>query len=92
MLAGFCDAGRPELFQYPLEVTPGAIFFVLEKTPGDETLSYGDLDMEKEGPILFRENEISSLQSLDGNVCECLNGSINSSVLNGLNSIKRKAK
>lgn len=64
MLAGFCDAGRPELFQYPLEVTPGAIFFVLEKTPGDETLSYGDLDIQKEGPILFRENEISSLRSL----------------------------
>jgi 3-oxoacyl-[acyl-carrier-protein] synthase II len=64
ILAGFCDTGRPELFQYPVEVTPGAVFFVLEKTPGDETLSYGDLDMQKEGPILFRENEVSSLRSL----------------------------
>jgi 3-oxoacyl-[acyl-carrier-protein] synthase II len=64
MLVGICDAGRPESFQYPVEVTPGALFFVIEQTPGDETLSYGNLDMQKDGAILFRDREASSLQSL----------------------------
>ncbi|MBA4389730.1 MAG: hypothetical protein C0399_02180 [Syntrophus sp. (in: bacteria)] len=64
MLAGFCDAGRPESFQYPVEVTPGAVFFVLEKTPGDETLSYGDLDMDIEGTIFFKGAQVQNLQNL----------------------------
>jgi 3-oxoacyl-[acyl-carrier-protein] synthase II len=64
MLAGFCDAGRPEFFQYPVEVTPGAVFFVLEKTPGDETLSYGDLDMDNEGAIFFEGAVVQNQQTL----------------------------
>jgi 3-oxoacyl-[acyl-carrier-protein] synthase II len=64
MLAGFCDAGRPEFFQYPVEVTPGAAFFVLEKMPGDEALSYGDLDMDNKGTIFFKKSEVQNLQTL----------------------------
>jgi len=64
MLAGLCDTGRPEGFDYPTQINPGALFFVLEKTPEHKDLSYGDLDMGKEGRILFRGKEISSLQSL----------------------------
>ena len=64
MLVGLCDAGRPELFNYPAQVNPGAVFFVLEKTPEHKDLSYGDLDMGKKGSILFRGNEVSSQQNL----------------------------
>lgn len=64
MLAGFCDAGRPGSFQYPVDVVPGAVFFVLQKTPFDESLSYGNLDIQKEGPIFFKGNEVTNLQSL----------------------------
>ena len=66
MLAGLCDTGRPELFDYPAQINPGALFFVLEKTPRQRDLSYGELDMVKEGPIFFKGKEISSLQSLLG--------------------------
>jgi 3-oxoacyl-[acyl-carrier-protein] synthase II len=64
MLAGFCDTGRPELFDYPLQVNPGALFFVLEKIPRLRDLSYGELDMGKEGLVYFKGKEISNLQSL----------------------------
>ena len=64
MLAGFCDAGRPEQFDYPAQINPGALFFVLEKAPEHRDLSYGELDMGKESLIYFREKEIPSLQSL----------------------------
>lgn len=64
MVVGLNDAGCPESFNYPLQVSPGALFFVLEKLPENKDLSYGYLDMMKDGTILFGERKISGLQRL----------------------------
>jgi 3-oxoacyl-[acyl-carrier-protein] synthase II len=64
MLAGFCDAGRPELFDYPVQVKPGALFFVLEKAPQQEDIAYGDLEMDIEGTICFKGKQVQNLQDL----------------------------
>ena len=64
MLAGFCDAGRPEGFDYPAQVNPGAAFFVLEKSLEHKDLSYGDLDMDITGTIFFNGTEVQNLQNL----------------------------
>ena len=64
MLAGLCDAGRPELFDYPAQINPGALFFVLEKTPEYKDLSYGDLDMDIAGTIFFKGTQVHNLQNL----------------------------
>ena len=81
MLAGLCDTGRPEFFDYPAQINPGALFFVLEKTPRQRDLSYGELDMAKEGPHFFqRERDFKPAKSCR-NVRECLN------MLNGSSSL-----
>jgi 3-oxoacyl-[acyl-carrier-protein] synthase II len=64
MLAGLCDAGCPELFNYLEQVNPGALFFVLEKIPEHNELSYGDLDMDITGTIFFKGTEVQNLQNL----------------------------
>ena len=45
MIVGTSDPGCPPLFPYHMEMTTGALFFVLEKYPVDASLSYGGLDM-----------------------------------------------
>ena len=64
MVVGTCDPGCPPHFPYYREMTPGALFFVLEKDPADATLSYGTLDMSRDGHILFNTIKINSLESL----------------------------
>jgi 3-oxoacyl-[acyl-carrier-protein] synthase II len=64
MLAGLCDAGCPERFNYLEQVNPGALFFVLEKIPEHNELSYGDLDMDITGTIFFKGTEVQNLQNL----------------------------
>jgi 3-oxoacyl-[acyl-carrier-protein] synthase II len=66
MMVGLNDAGCPESFNYPLQMSPGALFFVLERLPENKDLSYGYLDMMKDGTILFGERKISGLQNLMG--------------------------
>jgi 3-oxoacyl-[acyl-carrier-protein] synthase II len=64
MLAGLCDTGRPDFFDYPTQISSGALFFVLEKTPEHKNLSYGDLDMDIEGAVFFKGAPVENLQNL----------------------------
>ncbi len=64
MIVGTSDPGCPALFPYHVEMTIGALFLVLEKHPIDESLSYGGLDMTREGEVLFNGVQIQSLASL----------------------------
>jgi 3-oxoacyl-[acyl-carrier-protein] synthase II len=64
MLAGLCDSGRPELFDYPAQVSPGALFFVLEKSPEHEDISYGVIDMESTGTVFFKGRQVKNLRDL----------------------------
>lgn len=64
MITGISDAGCPDSFSYPIWVPPGALFFVLEKMPKNKDLSYGYLDMLKDGTILFGERKVSDLHDL----------------------------
>jgi len=64
MIAGVSDAGCPESFHYPLRVSPGALFFVLEKMPGNKDLSYGYLDMLRDGTVLCGERKVLRLHDL----------------------------
>jgi 3-oxoacyl-[acyl-carrier-protein] synthase II len=64
MLAGLCDTGRPDFFDYPTQISSGALFFVLEKTPEHKNLSYGDLDMDIEGAVFFKGAQVENLQNL----------------------------
>jgi len=64
MIVGTSDPGCPPLFPYHVEMTIGALFFVLEKHPIDESLSYGGLDMTREGAVLFNGVRIQNLASL----------------------------
>jgi 3-oxoacyl-[acyl-carrier-protein] synthase II len=63
-IVGLCDSGRPASFQDFENVTPGAIFFVLEQVPADESLSYGNIEMDDEGNLLFRGKELTHLREL----------------------------
>lgn len=64
MLVGTCDPGRPELFPHHTEVTPGALFLVLEKDPCEIPLSYGVINMTGELNILFNGAGIQNLEEL----------------------------
>jgi len=69
MIVGTCDPGCPPLFPYRVEMTTGALFFVLEKYPIDGSLSYGGLDMTRDGEVLFNGAQIQNLTTL---LQECL--------------------
>ena len=61
VIAGICDAGRPETFDGLDDVAPGAMFFVLEQSPGDKSLSYGDIEMDRKGNINFNGQTVTDL-------------------------------
>lgn len=64
MIVGTSDPGCPPSFPCRVEMTTGALFFVLEKQPIDGSLSYGGLDMTRDGEVLFNGVRIQSLASL----------------------------
>ncbi len=64
VMAGVCDTGRPAAFQDFENVIPGAIFFVLEQAPADESLSYGIIEMDDMGGFLFNGKAITNLREL----------------------------
>ena len=64
MLIGTADPGRPESFQHDTNVTPGALFLFIEKSPADDSLSYGGLDMAHSGDILFDGAPAHSLEDI----------------------------
>jgi 3-oxoacyl-[acyl-carrier-protein] synthase II len=63
MIVGTSDPGCPPLFPCHVTVTPGSLFFVLEKHPIDGSLSYGELDMTSGGEVLFNRVRIQNLTS-----------------------------
>jgi 3-oxoacyl-[acyl-carrier-protein] synthase II len=64
VIAGLCDAGRPEALKGLEDVTPGAIFFVLEQSPADKSLSYGDIEMDDKSNILFNGKLMTHMREL----------------------------
>ncbi len=69
MVCGICDLGRPPIFGPGQDVPPGALFFVIEKSPESNLSTYGELSLGKDGSISFNKKKISDLTSL---VDECI--------------------
>jgi len=64
MLVGIADPGRPGSFPHDTEVTPGALFLFIEKSPADSSLSYGGLDMAAPGDILLDGTLVHNLEDI----------------------------
>jgi len=69
ILSGISDVGCPEIFGEPGKVPPGALFFMLEKSPGREISSYGKLCLDPKGRVIYNGSEIKDLTTL---VQKCL--------------------
>lgn len=69
MVCGVCDLGRPPIFGPGKDITPGALFFVIEKTPESNLSTYGKLSMNKDDSMSFNKKKIADLTSL---VNECI--------------------
>ena len=69
MVCGVCDLGRPPIFGPGQNVPPGALFFVIEKSPESNLPTYGKLSLGKDGSISFNKKKIFDLTSL---VNECI--------------------
>lgn len=72
ILGGVCDVGCPPIFNKPDKVPPGAVFLMLENSPAKERSSYGKLQFNSTGDLLFNGSEIKDLTTL---VQTCLAGS-----------------
>ena len=64
ILGGVCDVGCPQIFSQPAKVPPGAVFFMLEKSPPKERSSYGKLQLNSTGDLLRKGSEIKDLTGL----------------------------
>jgi 3-oxoacyl-[acyl-carrier-protein] synthase II len=64
ILGGVCDVGCPPIFDEPAKVPPGAVFLMLEKSPGREVISYGKLQLNSAGDLLHNGIEIQDLTDL----------------------------
>lgn len=64
MIAGICETGRPADISLKTESAPGALFLVLEKTPRNAALSYGEIVIHTRGNISFMGKPVSDLKSL----------------------------
>jgi len=69
MLCGVCDLGCPPPFGGHSSVSPGALFFMIEKSPAREPLSYGKLRLNKKGGLIFNGRKINDITML---VQKCL--------------------
>jgi 3-oxoacyl-[acyl-carrier-protein] synthase II len=69
ILSGISDVDCPEIFGEPGKVPPGALFFMLEKSPGREISSYGKLCLDPKGRVIYNGSEIKDLTTL---VQKCL--------------------
>jgi 3-oxoacyl-[acyl-carrier-protein] synthase II len=69
ILGGVCDVGCPQIFGEPDKVPPGAVFFMLEKSPAKDRSSYGKLIWSKTGKLIFNGSAITDLTDL---VQECI--------------------
>jgi len=64
ILAGICDVGCPPIFGEPDKAPPGAVFFMLEKSPTKDRLFYGKLQLNSTGDLLLNGSEIKDLTGL----------------------------
>jgi 3-oxoacyl-[acyl-carrier-protein] synthase II len=64
ILGGDCDVGCPPIFGEPAKVPPGAVFFMLEKSPARARSSYGKLQLDSTGDLLLNGNGIKNLTDL----------------------------
>ena len=60
MLAGVCDLGRPLFLSGSIGLAPGALFFVIERSPRSRHVGYGELSMDKSGALFFDGSEIET--------------------------------
>lgn len=70
MLVGIADPGRPESFQHDTNVTSGALFLFIEKSPADSSLAYGGLDMKAPDDILFDGTLVNNLEDIFKKISE----------------------
>jgi 3-oxoacyl-[acyl-carrier-protein] synthase II len=64
ILGGVCDVGCSQIFGQPGKVLPGAVFFMLEKSPTKDRPSYGKLQLNSIGDLLLDGSEIKDLSGL----------------------------
>ena len=64
ILGGDCDVGCPQIFGEPAKVPPGAVFFMLEKSPTKKRSSYGKLQLNRTGDLLLNGGEVKDLTVL----------------------------
>ena len=64
MLAGVCDEGRPEPIECDVQTNPGALFMVLQSPANAHDFSYGNIGMEPNGSVFFKNTEIFDLWSM----------------------------
>ena len=69
MLAGICDVEPPQNLQVSEKVRPGAIFAVVEKSPGSDKRHFGMLSMDKMFNIILNDTIIHNIEEF---VNECL--------------------
>ena len=70
MLCGFCDSRYPPPFEAIPNVPPGALFFMIEKSPWKGS-SYGRVGLGKSGHLEFKGIRVGGLDRL---VKRCLSG------------------
>jgi 3-oxoacyl-[acyl-carrier-protein] synthase II len=64
ILCGVNNPNYPPPFDTHSRTVPGALFFVIEKSPAGETPPYGVLSMERSGAIRFEGKELQDLHEL----------------------------
>ena len=57
ILAGVCDLDCPPIFDSQGSPPPGALFFMIENCPSNQSLSYGKLALDRDGNLLFNGSE-----------------------------------
>ena len=67
VLGGWCDLGhRPPYSEFD-QTAAGALFFVIEKKANRRSPPYGQLDMNKDGELMFDGAEVKNLSTLAQN-------------------------
>lgn len=69
MLCGVCDLNTPPLLGLNSNLSPGAVFLLLEKFPGKNACSYGALRLDRKSRFSLGRTEIQDLATL---VRKCL--------------------
>jgi 3-oxoacyl-[acyl-carrier-protein] synthase II len=63
-LAGICDLGCPPDFPVDINITPGAAFVVVQKSPDVALKPYGSLRLNPAQEILFNEKKVTGFSEL----------------------------